>query len=512
MGARKRSSGDRLAVLAGARLDLLTVAPGARSKFVALGGVLLSTGALAALSAAFAVHMALGAPWAVAVLIGLGWGLVIVNLDRMLLVGMAHDSSWLRNLGLAVPRIALAAVLGTVISTPLTLQVFHKEIEATMVTLQAEAAQEFTEELDADARYAQIPALQQRVADQQAVIASGGTTDPNADPRVGTAQIERDAKLAAYEAAQARSAELDAKAQCELDGTCGSGEAGTGDAYVAAAAAAAQQATVTASAKADLDAADAELRDARAAAGEAAEDADRRSVAQAEADIVGDQAELTRLTDARKAEQAAFEAQNSESNGILARLEAMSRLADDRPVLGTAHLMLFLLFLSIEILPVLMKVMLNFSPPTAYDRMVTLREDEEVAAEEIRREGRRRAQQARADLVVAAETDRMAREILDKEMAAREEAARLAAKRAQAGPLSRAMRGLRSWTMDAIRPTRAAQPVEPEVEELDLRVDTGELERLMASDLGRFDAAVRRSGRPAVPAPRSTREDVLVEG
>ena len=506
MRARKRS-GDRLAVLAGARLDLLGVAPGARAKFVALGGVLLSTGALAALSAAFAVHMALGAPWAVATLIGLGWGLVIVNLDRMLLVGMSHDPSWLRNAGLAVPRIALAVVLGTVISTPLTLQVFDKEIEATMVSMQAEAAQEFTAGLDADARYAQIPALRQRVAEQQALIASGGSTDPDADPRVGTAQGERDGKQAAYDAAQARSAELDAKAQCELDGSCGSGEPGTGDAYLAAAAAAAQQRAVTTAAKADLDAAEASLRQARTTAGAAAEAADRRSVAQAEADIVDDRAELDRLTGARNAEQAAFEAQNGENTGILARLEAMSRLADDRPVLGTAHLMLFLLFLSIEILPVLMKVLINFAAPTAYDRLVTMREDEEVDAEDIRREGRRRAQQARADLVVAAETDRMAREILDKEIAARDEAARIAAKRAQAGPLSRAMRGLRSWTMDALRPTRPTEVEEPAVEELDLRVDTGELERLMT---GRWDEAVRRSGRPAVPAPRPTREDVLV--
>src|ERR687893_2458994 len=128
-----------------------------------------------------------------------------------------------------------------------------------MVTLQAEAAQQFTTELDADTRYARIPALRQQVADEQAVIASGGTADPNADPRVAAAQAERDGKKAAYEAAQARSAELDARAQCELDGSCGSGDAGVGDAYVAAAAAAADQVGVRDAAKADLDAADAEL-------------------------------------------------------------------------------------------------------------------------------------------------------------------------------------------------------------------------------------------------------------
>ena len=116
-------------MLAGARPDVLAAAPGARARFVALGGVLLSTGGLGAVSAAFAVHMALGVWWPFAALIGLGWGFVVVNLDRMLLVGMAHDSSLRRNLVLAVPRVGLALVLGVVVATPLTLQVFHKKID-----------------------------------------------------------------------------------------------------------------------------------------------------------------------------------------------------------------------------------------------------------------------------------------------------------------------------------------------------------------------------------------------
>src|SRR5919112_1571338 len=115
MAALRRRIGDSLAALAGARPDILETAPGARARFVALGGVLLSTGGLAVLSAAFAVHMALGAWWPVALLLGVGWGFVIVNLDRMLLVGMAHDSSLKRNLLMAVPRVGLALVLGIVI-------------------------------------------------------------------------------------------------------------------------------------------------------------------------------------------------------------------------------------------------------------------------------------------------------------------------------------------------------------------------------------------------------------
>src|SRR5215213_3642962 len=60
MARRLRWIGDGLAVLAGGRKDVLEAAPAARPRFVALGGVLLSTGALAVMSAAFAVHMALG--------------------------------------------------------------------------------------------------------------------------------------------------------------------------------------------------------------------------------------------------------------------------------------------------------------------------------------------------------------------------------------------------------------------------------------------------------------------
>src|SRR5947209_9373240 len=153
LAARQRRIGDRLAGLAGARADILAVAPGARSRFVALGGVLLSTGGLAVLSASFAVHMALGVWWPLAVVIGLGWGAVVINLDRMLLVGMAHDASLKRNLALAVPRVGLALVLGIVISTPLTLQVFHREIDSEVVALQAEASDSYKHSLDTDERF-----------------------------------------------------------------------------------------------------------------------------------------------------------------------------------------------------------------------------------------------------------------------------------------------------------------------------------------------------------------------
>ena len=395
MRARNRSAGDRLAALAGARLDVLQVAPGSRSKYVALGGVLLSTGGLAAISAAFAVHMALGAPWALALVLGLGWGLVIVNLDRMLLVGMGHGAGWLRTAAMAVPRIALAVLLGTVISTPLTLQVFSKEIDATIVTLQAEAADQYKAGLEDDARFRGLPDLQAKVAAEQAVVASGGRTDP----ALTTVQATVTAEQAAYDQAVGMAQTLNARAQCEINGTCGTGNAGDGAAYQGAKSAADAQVGVVTAAKARLDAATA-----------AAQAAEVRSLTQAQSDLATDQAQVASLTAEQQRLQAAFDATNENDGGILIRLEALSRLSDKSATLGAAHTMLSLLFMCIELLPVMMKVLLNFGPPSAYDKLTDLRDRSDLEIEELQQDARREIEEAQVELLVMAERDRVERQ------------------------------------------------------------------------------------------------------
>jgi hypothetical protein len=393
--ARRSRIGDRLAALAGARTDLLEAAPGARSKFVALGGVLLSTGALAVVSMAFAVHMALGVWWPFAVLLGLGWGTVVVNLDRMLLVGMAHDASFRRNLVLAVPRVGLALVLGVVIATPLTLQIFHREIDTQVVALQAEKSDAYQRALDSDARFAGLPELREQVATEQAIVASGGA----ADPGLAVVQADVAARQAAHNQAVSTYRELAERAQCELDGTCGTGDAGTGTAYQQAQAAADAQAAVMASTQSALD-----------DAVDAASAAEERSAELAEANLVTHEAELARLTEQQTELQAAFDATNSDNDGILIRLEALSRLSDMNATMWAAQLMLSLLFMSVEILPVLMKLLLNFSPPSTYDRLAALRDDADLDIETLQQDARRRVEQAQSELLVLAEKERVDRQ------------------------------------------------------------------------------------------------------
>jgi hypothetical protein len=395
MKVRQRRIGNGLAVLAGARPDVLAAAPGARAKFVALGGVLLSTGGLAAVSAAFAVHMALAVWWPFALLVGLGWGAVVVNLDRMLLVGMAHDSSLKRNLVLAVPRVGLALVLGVVVATPLTLQIFHQEIDTEIVTMQAEGGDAYRASLADDARFAHLPELEERIASQEAIVASGGV----ADAGLAVVRAEVTAKQAVLDAELGTARELEAKAQCELDGSCGTGDAGTGQAYVQARAAADAQAAVVTSARSDLDTVVA-----------AASAAETRSAQLAGSSLETDRAELTRLTAEQDRLQAAFDGTNEGSGGLLMRLEALDRLGDKNGTLAAAQFMLSLLFMSVEILPVLMKLLLNFSPPSAYDRLAALRDTGDVEIEELAQESRKTVAMAKEELLVMAEKERVDRQ------------------------------------------------------------------------------------------------------
>jgi len=395
MRFRRGRIGNGMAVLAGARADVLASAPGARAKFVALGGVLLSTGGLAAVSAAFAVHMALGVWWPFALLVGLGWGAVIVNLDRMVLVGMGHDSSWKRNLVLAVPRVGLALILGIVVATPLTLQIFHKEIDTEIVQMQAERSDAYRTGLESDARFTDLPALRSRIETAESVVASGGQTDAG----LAVVQNAVTARQADLDAALATAQTLEAKAQCELDGTCGTGERGAGTAYQQARAAADAQGAVVASA-----------RSALADAVSAASAAESRSAKLAGSSLADDKATLTRLTAEQDRLQTAFDATNEGSGGILMRLEALDRLGNENGTLAAAQFMLSLLFMSVEILPVLMKLLLNFSPPSAYDRLAALRDTGDVEIEELAQESRLTVAKAKEELLVMAEQERVDRQ------------------------------------------------------------------------------------------------------
>jgi hypothetical protein len=385
--------GDDLARLAGGDLELLNLTRSDRQRYTAIGGVLVTTAAVASVSAAFAVHMALKLPAPLAFLVGLGWGFVILNLDRLLVMQMTRSSGRLGATLIAVPRLMLAIVLGVVISTPLVLQIFGPEIATEIQVMHREDQDEFQRSLASDTRYREIPVLERKIRDGQQLVDSGGSTDVSQDPAVKTAD-----KQAADAAAALRTAEK--AVICEKEGRCGSGKAGAGIAFD-------EKVALRSRAQREYSAADKARTEARAAAAARLADSAQRQVSTARQNLIADQARLKELTSARNAAQAAFQAESQNDDGMLARLKALGKLTDGDTTIRLVHDALFLLFLAIEVLPVLVKLMQLWAPPTAYERLVAQVEEETVYREA-------QVQRERSDAAAEAETADLERDRLER--------------------------------------------------------------------------------------------------
>jgi hypothetical protein len=113
---------------AGSNFSLIRKSPSEIAKHVGIGGVIFFTGLLAALSSGYAFYTIFDSK-IFATIFGLIWGLMIFNLDRFIVASMRKSGGMWRQFFMALPRILLAAVLGIVISKPLELKIFEKEID-----------------------------------------------------------------------------------------------------------------------------------------------------------------------------------------------------------------------------------------------------------------------------------------------------------------------------------------------------------------------------------------------
>ena len=130
--------GDFLAWLGGADLKILEDAIGSeRTRFIQMAIVLLTTAGIGTLSMMFALHDGVHTSLAVAIIGGLVWGFIILNLDRFLVLSMGHSRDLKRLLLMALPRLALAAVISLVVATPMTLRIFASDISNEMVQVNA---------------------------------------------------------------------------------------------------------------------------------------------------------------------------------------------------------------------------------------------------------------------------------------------------------------------------------------------------------------------------------------
>lgn len=97
-------------------------------KQAGIGGTVFFTALMAFVSSAYALFTVFDQVW-IAMLFGLVWGLLIFNLDRFIVSTIRKRDRIGKELIQAIPRILLAVIIAVVISKPLELKLFEKEID-----------------------------------------------------------------------------------------------------------------------------------------------------------------------------------------------------------------------------------------------------------------------------------------------------------------------------------------------------------------------------------------------
>ena len=111
--------GDIFIWLSGASKKILRECPTERPRLYGLGAMIAVTGGLAGVSLAFALVNALKVSLPAVIVFGVLWALAVMMIDRLFVVSMHRQRNPLIYLIQALPRLAMAIVLGFPKTTPL---------------------------------------------------------------------------------------------------------------------------------------------------------------------------------------------------------------------------------------------------------------------------------------------------------------------------------------------------------------------------------------------------------
>jgi hypothetical protein len=127
---------------------------GEQNKYAGIGATVFFTAIMATIAGSYALYTVFDNLYT-AIFFGLIWGLLIFNLDRFIVSTIKKSDSKWKEFAQAAPRIVLAIIIAVVISKPLELKLFEKEInqvllaEKNQMTLEnkTQIAQQFTPEI-----------------------------------------------------------------------------------------------------------------------------------------------------------------------------------------------------------------------------------------------------------------------------------------------------------------------------------------------------------------------------
>lgn len=163
-------------ICSGSDTDILEqCSKGEQNKYAGIGATVFFTAVMAFLAASYALYTVFDNLY-VAIFFGLIWGLLIFNLDRYIVSTIKKTGHIIDELIQVSPRIVLAVIIAIVISKPLELKIFEKEInqvlleEKNAMTLENKTsiAEQFTPTVEALQN--EISNLQNGIATKEAVV------------------------------------------------------------------------------------------------------------------------------------------------------------------------------------------------------------------------------------------------------------------------------------------------------------------------------------------------------
>jgi hypothetical protein len=352
--------GQFLIMISGARPEVLDRCPSERVKFQSLGWAILITCGMATVSMWFALTSAMGFNAAASFPIAVLWGLIIMGIDRWLVTSMPIDGK--RKFLIAAPRLALALLLGSLISTPIVLRIFESEINNQISVIKEINEANFLASQQKSPVAARVTQWHTTVTNYEQVIDSHGQTaiNPTSDPVVRglTTQLDSERTVAT----------ADYKAwQCQLYGGCNAPQ-GSGPLAQASKQRYDNDETQITQLTGEISAREQQLQTTSA-------NSQQSRVQQATSALPGAKAQLAQAQAEEDALRNNFQVTNSATNGLLIRLKALDQLSAGSSTLQLARLLLFLLFLVIEVLPVSVKLL---QPVGNYEKVLRAQVDNEL--------------------------------------------------------------------------------------------------------------------------------------
>ena len=363
--------GDFLARLAGAREQVLAQCPTERVKFQGLGSAILITSCVATVSMWFALDNAMGINPIAALPAALLWGVVILGIDRWLVTSLPPTGR--RRLTIALPRVILALLLGTLISTPIVLRAFQGEINTQIAVIKQQRASAFLGSQQNSKVSQQVTNWTNQVNSLDKVINSGGqqALNPSADPVIKSLTKQENTELGLEQ-------KYYRQWQCQLYGGCGSPK-GNGPLAQAS-----QQSYLQA--KQAVTNIQNQITDRQNVLSASDKKSQATRLQQAESALPNAKAQLANAQAQESALRNSFENNNLATNGLLIRLQALNELSAGDFTLNSTRFLLFLFFLVIECLPITVKLLQR---PGIYEQILQATAERELsdAKRAIRRQG-----------------------------------------------------------------------------------------------------------------------------